>query len=59
MGEFTHLPDGTMFLANGVGQGTAGYGWSPVWMCVYGSRGDLTVRSPNQQGLWLAGSYSG
>ena len=34
MGEFTHLPDGTMFLANGVGQGTAGYGWSPVWMCV-------------------------
>ena len=59
MGEFTHLPDGTMFLANGVGQGTAGYGWSPVWMYVYRSRGDLTVRSPNQQGLWLAGSYSG
>lgn len=43
MGEFVHLPDGTMFMSNGVGMGTAGYGndgysvgWSygqaPVYM---------------------------
>jgi hypothetical protein len=26
MGEFVHLPDGTFWMGNGVGMGTAGYG---------------------------------
>lgn len=33
MGNFIILPDERLFLANGVGAGSAGYGWDSVSTC--------------------------